>query len=78
MSRRSPRHDRALRIEILRARAAMERQSLAHGVQRLGKSLTPRGLLESFLPGTARHRSSSGFLLQALRLTRRYPLVLSL
>ncbi|MFT0851609.1 hypothetical protein VRY85_12615 [Achromobacter sp. F4_2707] len=78
MSRRSPSQERALRIELLRARAALERQSLALGVQHLGRSLTPRGLLASFLPGDTSRKSPADYLLQALRLTRRYPLVLSL
>ena len=77
MSRLPPSRDRALRIELLRARAAIERQSLAHGFQHLGASLTPRGLLESFLPRTAR-KSPSDVLMRVFSMSRRYPLLLSL
>lgn len=81
MSRLPPNRDRALRIELLRARAAMERQSVAHGVQHLGASLTPRGLLESFLPKSRSRgprKSPSDLLLQAFSVSRRYPMILSL
>lgn len=74
---RSTMRDRALRIELLRARAAIERQNLSKGVQYLGDTLTPRGLLDSFLPRGAR-KSPSDFLLSAMSLTKRYPMVLSL
>lgn len=78
MSRRlSPSRDRTLRIELLRARAAMERQSLTHGVRHLGRSLTPRGLMQSFMPGGGR-AGPSDFLMRAFSLTRRYPMLLSL
>lgn len=79
MSRLPPGRDRALRIELLRARAAIERQSLSQGVRQLGDSITPRGLLQSFLPGTQGGGGSPvQLLLRLVRLTRRYPLVLSL
>ena len=78
MSRLPPGRDRALRIELLRARAAIERQSLTQGVRQLGDSVTPRGLLHSFLPGTRGGGSPVDLLLRVFRLTRRYPLVLSL
>lgn len=70
--------ERAIRIELLRARAAIERQGLAHGVADVRESLTPRNLLESFLPRSRRRAASSGLLLQMLNLTRSYPMVLSL
>ena len=83
MSRQLSASERATRIELLRARAAIERQSMVHGVQHLGKSLTPRGLLEMAMPqfgGRAKrqHRSPSTLLLQAFSFTRRYPMVLSM
>lgn len=79
MSQSSSRHDRAVRIELLRARAAIERQSMAHGVQQLGETLTPRGLLESFLPGGGGRRASpSDMLGRVFSMSRRYPMVLSL
>lgn len=77
MSKLPPSRDRTLRIELLRARAAIERQSMAQGVQHLGASLTPRGLLESFMPRAAR-KSPSDLLMRAFSMTRRYPMVLSL
>lgn len=77
MSRTHTARERAARIELLRARAAIERQSLAHGVQHLGDALTPGALISSVLPRSA-GRSSVGLLMQAFSLTRRYPMVLSL
>src|SRR5690606_9880861 len=50
MKRRTTSRDRAVRIELLRARAAIERQSVAHNLRDLGQTLTPRGLLDTFLP----------------------------
>lgn len=81
MSQPSSRHDRTVRIELLRARAAIERQSMAHGVQQLSESLTPRGLLESILPGgggSSRRASPSDMLSRVFSMSRRYPMVLSL
>src|SRR5690606_9655901 len=69
--------DRAVRIELLRARAAMERQGFAHGVTELRESLTPRGLLESVFPKSKR-KSPSDLAMQAFSFSRRYPMVLSL
>jgi len=82
MSRQLSARERAVRIELLRARAAIERQSMAHSVQHLSNSLTPRGLLESIMPGFRRsvrgHSSPSSMLLQAFSFTRRYPMILSM
>lgn len=78
MSRLPPNRDRALRIELLRARAVIERQSMIQNAQQLGESLTPRGLMESFLPGGGKRSSPSDLLMKGYRLTRRYPMVLSL
>jgi hypothetical protein len=69
--------DRKVRIELLQARAAIERQSVVHGVHHLGASLTPRGLMESFFP-RARGKSPSDLLLRAVSMSRRYPMLLSL
>lgn len=77
MSRLSSGRDRAIRIELLRARAAIERQGMARGLRQLGDSLTPRGLLESFFP-RSRRTSPSDLLLRAFTMSRRYPMVLSL
>ena len=82
MSRTQTARDRATRIELLRARAAIERQSMAHGVQYLSKSVTPRALLESVLPQFrsrgSRRSTSPSMLLQAFSFTRRYPMILSM
>lgn len=74
---RLTKHDRAVRIELLRARAAMERQGLALGVTEVRKRMTPRGLLESVFPKSKR-RSPSDLAMQAFTFSRRYPMVLSL
>lgn len=81
MSRRNSSRDRAVRIELLRARAAIERQSVVHNVQSLGQSLTPRGLLETFMPrlgSGGRRKPPSDLLMQAFSFSRRYPMVLSM
>ena len=70
-------HNRKVRMELLQARAAIERQSVVHGVQDLGASLTPRGLLESVMP-KGRGGSSPDLMTRALSLYRRYPVMLSL
>ncbi len=76
-SRTATGRERAARIEILRARAAIERQSMVHGLQHLGSSLTPSGLLASVFPRSAR-RSPSDLLMRAFMMSRRYPMILSL
>lgn len=77
MSRALTARERALRIELLRARAAIERQSMVHGLHHLGGSLTPRGLLESVFP-KSRRTSPSDLVMRAFSVTRRYPMMLSL
>lgn len=69
--------DREVRLELLRARAAIERQAVAQNVLDLRESLTPRGLFDSVLPA-ARRRSLVGSAMRMLSLSRRYPVVLSL
>ncbi|MGB3289215.1 MAG: hypothetical protein WBA83_08080, partial [Burkholderiaceae bacterium] len=76
MKPNAPANDRAIRIELLRARAALERQSMARGVRNLGDALTPGALLRSAFPKAAA-KSPSDWILQALALTRRYPLLAS-
>ena len=77
MSKLSPGRERAVRIELLRARAAIERQSMSQSLHRLSDSLTPRGLIESFFP-RARRTSPSDLLMRAFSVSRRYPMILSL
>ncbi len=66
--------ERAIRIELLRARAALERQALSQQIHTLGSELSPGNLLRSVAPSG---RSVGGLLTSALTLTRRYPLLLS-
>jgi hypothetical protein len=72
----SPAKERALKIELLRARAALERQSMARGAQNLVESLAPRALLRSVFP-RATSKSPADWIFQAVTLTRRYPLLAS-
>lgn len=66
--------ERAIRIELLRARAALERQALSQQIHALGGELSPGNLLRNVAPSG---RSVGGLLTSALTLTRRYPLLLS-
>lgn len=72
---RLSRTDRAVRIELARSRAALERRNLQRHVAELTNDLQPRALVSSLLPAAG--RSTSGILLNLLQLTRRYPLLLS-
>jgi hypothetical protein len=76
MSRALSARERALRIELLRARAAIERQSMAHGLHHLGQSLTPRGLFQSVFP-SSRRSSPSDLVMRAVSISRQYPMILS-
>ena len=72
----SPAVDRAVRIELLRARAALERESLAHDIAAAGRSLEPANLLKRWLPGLAKGNVSR-LLWQGVSLARRYPFISS-
>ena len=76
MTKRSPTVDRAVRIELLRARAAIERESLAQSIASAGRKLEPAALLKGLLPSLA-SGSASRWALQAISLARRYPIVSS-
>ncbi|MFY0480831.1 hypothetical protein [Achromobacter marplatensis] len=76
MSKRSPTVDRAVRIELLRARAAIERESLAQGIISTGRRLEPSSIIRGLLPRLA-SGGASRWALQAITLARRYPLVSS-
>lgn len=67
--------DNALRIEILRAHAALERQALARQARQVGKALKPAALLHEALPVVSGW--STWRLLQGLSLARRYPLLIT-
>ncbi|MBO9355007.1 hypothetical protein GG851_13505 [Bordetella petrii] len=76
MAKMSPAIDRAVRIELLRARAAIERESLAHDIAAASRSLEPRNLVKRWLPGLARG-NLSGLVWQGVALARRYPFISS-
>jgi len=82
MSRMSPGVERQVRIEMLRARAAIEREALAQRIVEAGHALSPANLVRGLVPGLGgrmgRGRgSASSMLWQAVSLARRYPLVSS-
>jgi hypothetical protein len=60
--------DRALRIEFLRTRAALERESLRHSAVRLREAFTLRGLL-----GGNGSRGSASILVTGYDVVTRYP-----
>ncbi|MPT37900.1 MAG: hypothetical protein E2603_05145 [Achromobacter sp.] len=76
MSKRSPTIDRAVRIELLRARAAIERESLVHDIVTTGHRLEPASIIRGLLPRLA-SGGASRWALQAISLARRYPIVSS-
>lgn len=76
MAKTSSAIDRAVRIELLRARAAIERESLAHDIATASRSLQPRNLVKRWLPAVGRS-NLSGLLWQGVSLARRYPFISS-
>jgi hypothetical protein len=68
--------DRTVRIELLKARAALERQSIARNVRILSHDIHPASIMRNLFPRLA-SRSPAGWLMQGLSATRRYPLVTS-
>jgi len=83
----SPAIDRAVRMELLRAKAAVEREALLHNLAEAGVALSPSHLVRSVLPSSLQGlvgggggiggASSSKIAMQAFTLLRRYPMVLS-
>lgn len=71
---KSPSIDRAVRIELLRARAALERESLVQAVVQAGDELTPRALFSNLWPRVAA-ANGSRMALQAFGLLRKYPML---
>ncbi|HEX2518829.1 MAG TPA: hypothetical protein VHK04_04760 [Castellaniella sp.] len=67
--------ENALRVEILRAHATLERQALGRQVRQVGKALKPAALLHEALPVVSNW--STWRLLQGLSLARRYPLLIA-
>ena len=68
--------DRAVRIELLRARAALEREALAQDIASTTRSLKPRNLVKRWLPSLA-HGNLTKLAWQGFTLARRYPFVSS-
>ena len=77
MTKKNPVVERALRIELVRARAALERQRLARSASNLAESLTPAALVKSILPTSFSRNRPSDWLLQGVGIMRRYPLLAS-
>ena len=69
---RSAKVDRIVRLELLRARAALERASLKSRVGELADAVDPRQWL-----GRVGKGRSGGMLMQGLELAQRYPFILS-
>jgi len=68
--------ERTLQIELVRARAAIERQSLVNNIENLGQSFKPASLMHAFFPRLS-SKGPSDWIFQALSLTRQYPLLAS-
>lgn len=68
--------DRAVRIELLRARAALERESLVQDIVSTTQSLKPGNLIKRWLPSVTQGNISN-LLWQGFTLARRYPFVSS-
>lgn len=69
--------DRALHIELVRARAAIERQQLKRSVRDVSYALQPAALAKGMLPAFTGGRSTTRWILQLFSLSRRYPLLTS-
>ncbi|MEO6985086.1 MAG: hypothetical protein ABI155_07060 [Paralcaligenes sp.] len=67
--------ENTLRIEVLRAQAALQRRALGRQVGQVGQALSPATLLHEALPMVSRW--SSWRLLQGLGLAQRYPLLIT-
>lgn len=70
--RHSPEVERAVHLELLRARAAVERESFMIHASRLGDSLDPRTWI-----GRMGQSSGANFLFQGFDFAKRYPFVTS-
>lgn len=68
--------DRAMQIELVRARAALERQSLGRNVSELSHAFKPSALMGTFFPRLS-SRKPSDLLYKAFALSRQYPLLAS-
>ncbi|WP_397474056.1 hypothetical protein [Pusillimonas sp.] len=68
---------REVKIELLRARAAIERQTLGNSFRRLGQDLKPSALLRGLLPASVSRKRPTDWMFQGLNLVRRYPFIVS-
>ncbi|NLY26015.1 MAG: hypothetical protein GX049_00455 [Alcaligenaceae bacterium] len=68
--------DRLLKIELLRARAELERQTVRHTAKELAGTVSASSLLNTVLSQFSA-RSALGWVAQASVLSRRYPFILS-
>lgn len=68
---------REVKIELLRARAAIERQTLANGFRHLGQDIKPASLLRGLLPASISRTRPTDLLFQGFSLMRRYPFIVS-
>lgn len=83
MAKRSPQVDREVRIELLRAKAALEREALAYDIAYAGESLKPANALRSLWPAAGQFAGQfsgqSGnvprIAMQAYQLFRQYPMI---
>ena len=84
MAKRNAAVDREIRIELSRARAALERQALALDLSAAGQQLSPGNALREFVPGLAGLKGLGGaagggqagrWAMQAYRLWRQYPII---
>ncbi|MFC4278682.1 hypothetical protein [Achromobacter aloeverae] len=77
----SPAIDRAVRLELLRAKAAVEREALVHHLAEAGVALSPSHLVRNMLPASLKGLAGGGggsrLAWQVFGLLRRYPMVLS-
>lgn len=74
MAKSSAHVDRAVRIELLRAKAALEREALVSSVVGAGRDLTPSALAKDVWPRLASMKGTT-IAMQAYHLLRRYPIV---
>ncbi len=70
--RLSPEAERAVRLELLRARAAVERESFMFHASNLSDALDPRALI-----GRVTQTKGAGFLFQGMGLAKQYPFLAS-
>lgn len=73
----SARNERAVRIELARARAAVERERLKRDACDVVRELSPGRIVSRFLPSLGRGHGPLAWLRDGAALARRYPLLVS-